>query len=107
MRKFCLLGLFALGGCSAIQINPGAELVRLTKTDPGKECQYLGDITGHQSGNGLMSDVDRETGGRNDLKNKAAAIGGNMVVILTDREERNYYGKQRSVTLAGTVYKCP
>ncbi len=53
-----------------------------------------------------------ETGARNDIKNKAAAIGGNVVVLLTQRagQTGGYYGgsgQQTNVTLTGNVYRCP
>ena len=107
MEKFYLLTIFFLGGCAAIPINPGAERVRLTKTEPGKECQFLGEATGHQGGGGFVSDVNQETGARNDLKNKAAKLGGNTVVVLTDRASQNIYHSQRGITLTGSVYRCP
>lgn len=58
--------------------------------------------------------VTLETGARNDLKNKAFDMGGNVVTILTQRAgvtgSSSYYGgsaAQTNVTLSGNVYKCP
>lgn len=109
MQKMSLiLGMFLfLGGCAAIPLNPGAERVRLIKTEPGNECKFLGEATGHQGGGGYASDVNKETGARNDLKNKAAEMGGNTVAILSDRSHTNAFGNQMSVTLSGSVYQCP
>jgi Domain of unknown function (DUF4156) len=34
--------------CSAINVKHGAELVRVTNREPGRECEFLGDMTGSQ-----------------------------------------------------------
>lgn len=111
--SFILIGLL-FAGCAATQLNPGAERVRVTNTEPGKECQFLGEVTGNQGGSltgGITSNANLETGARNDLKNKAAAMGGNLVVIITQRagQTTGQYGAggQTSVTISGNVYKCP
>ncbi|MCO7223487.1 DUF4156 domain-containing protein [Pleionea sp. CnH1-48] len=107
-----------LAACSAIQVNPGAERVRLTHQEPGNECRFLGDVTGNQGDfftGGFTSNADLETGARNDLKNKAAALGGNLVYLLTQRAGQtgsfdvDYGGstQQTNVTLTGNVYSCP
>lgn len=53
-------------------------------------------------------------GARNDLKNKAYKMGGNTVVLLTQRAGQtgsSWHGsgssKQTNVTLSGNVYRCP
>ncbi len=51
-----------------------------------------------------------ETGARNDIKNKASAMGGNVVYLLTQRagHSGDYGGSsyQSNVTLTGNVYRC-
>ncbi|WZB73779.1 DUF4156 domain-containing protein [Achromobacter insuavis] len=45
----------------------------------GKDCAFLGDVTGSQGNflaGAITSNADLETGARNDLKNRAAALGG-------------------------------
>jgi hypothetical protein len=109
-----VFALVSILGCAAIAIKPGAEKVRVTKTEPGKECTFLGEATGSQ-GNFLTGDFtsnsNLETGARNDLKNKAAAMGGNVVFILTDRagQTGGYQsgGSQTNVVITGNVYSCP
>jgi hypothetical protein len=74
--------------CSAINVKRGAELVRVTNREPGRECKFLGDVTGSQGNRftgGFTSDADLETGARNDLKNKAFDIGGNVVYLMIQR----------------------
>ena len=59
--------------------------------------------------------VEFETGARNDLKTRAAALGGNVVVLLTQRGVQSGsfdgtdggYLRQTGVTLTGSVYRCP
>ncbi len=51
-----------------------------------------------------------EKGARNDIKNKASAMGGNVVYLLTQRagHSGDYGGSsyQSNVTLTGNVYRC-
>ncbi len=110
--------------CAATQIkSSNAMKVLITRTEP-KDCEYLGDVTGNQ-GNFFMgrftSNANLETGARNDMKNKAYAMGGDTVVILTDRAgvtgsgsaqgsgnlfSASYSQAQTNVTMMGTVFKC-
>ena len=97
-------------------MTPGSERVKITNTEPGKECKFLGDITGSQGDfftGAYTSNANLETGARNDLKNKAAAMGGNVVAVLTQRAGQtgnaSTFGgsmSQTNVTLAGNVYRC-
>lgn len=111
-----LITLF-LTACSANSLYSGAERVRLTHNEPGKECSWLGDITGSQGNfftGGWTSNSNLETGARNDMKNEAWKMGGNVVVLLTQRAGQtgsSYNGsgssQQTNVTLSGSVYRCP
>jgi len=102
-----------LFGCAPIQpASPAASNVRITNQEPAHRCAFLGDITGSQ-GNFLLgsitSNADLESGARNDLKNKAAAIGGNVVYLLTHRAGQtgsSDHLAQTNVTLSGNVYRC-
>ncbi|HCR35146.1 MAG TPA: DUF4156 domain-containing protein [Stenotrophomonas sp.] len=102
-----------LSGCASTRLHGDATLVRLTHEEP-KGCQFLGDITGSQ-GNFLTgsytSNKNLESGARNDLKNQAAARGGNVIYLLTNRAGvtgRQGGGQaQTNVTLSGNVYRCP
>ena len=109
-----IAGVLLLAGCAAIAVKPGAEKVRVTKSEPGKECKFLGEATGNQGNfftGGVTSNANLETGARNDLKNKATAMGGNVVFILTDRagQTGGYQsgGQQTNVVMTGNVYSCP
>ncbi|HCT5823784.1 TPA: DUF4156 domain-containing protein [Citrobacter sedlakii] len=102
-----------LSACSANSLDRAAERVRITHNEPGKECSWLGDITGSQGNfltGGWTSNSNLETGARNDLKNKASEMGGNRVVLLTQRAgqtEVKGSSQQTNVTLSGSVYHCP
>lgn len=112
-----ILLMAGLVACSSVPVNPQANIVRLTHNEPGKECTYLGDVTGNQGkffSGAFTSNENLETGARHDLKNKAAALGGNVVYLLTQRAgQTGSYGddiggsQQTNVTLSGNVYQCP
>ncbi len=109
--------------CAATQIKPGAMKIFITRTEP-KGCEYLGDVTGNQGNfftGQYTSNANLETGARNDMKNKAYAIGGDTVVILTERAGvtgsgswrgsgnmfvGSHHQAQTNVTMMGTVFKC-
>ena len=119
IRKISYLTLaLSLTACQAIRLNSGAEQVRLTHNEPGNECQFLGDVSGNQGDfftGEFTSNEDLETGARNDIKNKAYAMGGNTIYLLTQRAgqtgsfDPEFGGgiAQTNVTLSGNVYFCP
>jgi hypothetical protein len=104
-----------LAACQAVPLQPQAMLVRLTNEEP-RGCTFLGDVTGNQ-GNAFTGDFTSnrtlETGARNDIKNQAYAMGGNVVYLLTNRAGQTGIFdrdggsiKQTNVTLSGNVYDC-
>ncbi|CAB3749240.1 membrane protein [Burkholderia sp. MSh2] len=119
MRPVWLLFLpAALAACAPLALSSAGREVRVVTTDPGAACRYLGDVTGSQGNfltGGFIPDTSLETGARHDLKNRAAALGGNLVVLLTQRaaQSGSFDGtdggflRQTGVTLTGSVYRCP
>ena len=116
MKRLSVLAVTLLAGCAATPLEPGAEAVRVTHIEPQSECKWLGDVTGSQ-GNSITGEyttnANLETGARNDLKNKAAALGGNLVVLITERPGiTGNFGleggvvHQTSIVLTGSVYRC-
>lgn len=117
MKEIVLfVAMIALAGCASIELKPEASRVRVMQSEP-KGCKYLGEVTGSQ-GNAFTGDFtsneNMETGARNDLKNKAFDLGGNVVSIITNRAGQTAsYGQygggssQTNVTLSGTVFSCP
>jgi len=112
-----VLILLTLTACASTMLEPEATMVRLTHVEPStEECQFLGDITGSQGDflrGAFTSNENLETGARHDLKNKAHAMGGNVVYLLTQRagQSGGFYEdggsvEQTNVTLPGNVYRC-
>lgn len=96
-----------------MSVNSDSAAVRVTNVEPGEECKFLGDATGNQGNfftGAFTSNADLETGARNDLKNKAAKMGGNVVSIITQRAGQTGSrggSQQTNVVVTGNVYHCP
>jgi hypothetical protein len=104
-------------GCAAKAMSPGAQQVRFMQSEPA-DCKYLGEVTGNQGNfltGGWTSNANLETGARNDMKNQAHNLGGNVIVLLTNRagQTGSYSSgwgggsQQTNVTMTGTVFSCP
>lgn len=99
-----------VAGCAMTTTKPvaGSETVRLTNSEP-QGCKLLGDITGSQKSNLFNATADRETGSRNDLKNQAVAMGGNVVQLLsshTSQFQLDGTSGADTITLSANVYAC-
>ena len=117
MKKlWTILGVGALAGCSAVNLESGAQQVRVVTNEP-QGCEYLGEVTGSQGDfftGAFTSNANLETGARNDMKNQAAKLGANTVQLLTNRAgQTGSMGQgsgsmeQTNVTYTGAAYKCP
>lgn len=109
MKKLIFVAVCAamMVGCGPTKPVAGSEKVRVTNTEP-QGCRFLGDITGGQQ-TLFTTAANLETGARNDLKNKAAAMGGNVVYLLTNHTGQILIrgsGGQDSATVSGNVYYC-
>lgn len=110
---FTILIVTCFAGCSATTLSPGAQRIRITTKEPSSKCQYLGDAVGEQGGSftgKFTSNKNLEIGARNDLKNQALAMGGNVVHLITDRAGdtgSNHSSGQTNVIYSGAIYKCP
>jgi Domain of unknown function (DUF4156) len=105
-----LVGVVAtLSGCAAIQATPEASAVELVNDKP-RGCKALGEVAGSQ-GNWLTGDYTSNEnlmlGARNELRNKAAAKGGN-VVYVQNLSHTNAWGSlgTTNTTIVGQVYSC-
>lgn len=108
MRVISALCAIALVGCAANTLRPEAQKVRLLGATPGPECKYMGDATGGQGNfftGQYTSNANLQTGALNDLKNQAAAMGGNAVYVLANNTGLDK-GTQTSVISTGNVYFC-
>ena len=113
-RIILFVALLIIVGCSATTLTQDGQKVRITTIEPGKDCTYLGVVTGSQGDaiSGIItSNENMETGALNDLRNKAAALGGNTIFILTNRAgqttDKGGAGRQTNVTMSANVYRCP
>ncbi|MFH8133120.1 DUF4156 domain-containing protein [Pantoea osteomyelitidis] len=115
MRINLLLGLavgaLLLTGCSSSnQLNAGGERVTFVDQQPGSDCQLLGNVTGSQSNwlSGAGADTSALRGAANDLRNRAAAMGGNVIYGATSPTQNllSAFAPLDS-KMSGQVYKCP
>ncbi|MGV3344514.1 DUF4156 domain-containing protein [Enterobacteriaceae bacterium LUAb1] len=110
-----LLGIAAivllLAGCSNHhKLSDAGQRVRFTDKQPSSQCQSLGQVTGIQSnwltGTGVENSSLR--GAANDLRNRAAAMGGNVIYGAVSPSE-NFWSSfvPLDSKMTGQVYKCP
>ncbi|RLM20186.1 hypothetical protein BIY29_15650 [Brenneria alni] len=114
MRIRILLGISAvvlLAGCNTSnQLSTAGQSVTFTDTQPGNQCQLLGEVSGTQSNwlSGNQSDGSSMRGAANDLRNKAAAMGGNTIYGATSPSETFWSSfAPLDSKMVGNVYKCP
>ncbi len=106
---FFIIG--ALVGCSANPVLPGASNVDIVDEKPDKiKCEYLGEVVGSQ-GNWFTGDFTSNEnlviGARNELKNEAFKLGGNVVYVQVMNSARAWGSLgTTNVTAIGKVYKC-
>jgi hypothetical protein len=94
--------LLALAGCVTTELSPRARLVRVTSSGAVvRDCKFIGDVQASDRMNGgwLGMDAAEENTERR-MKNRAAAMGGN--VILLNRTDKGYFG----AGARGEVYDC-
>ncbi|EFS3983300.1 DUF4156 domain-containing protein [Shigella flexneri] len=101
-----------MAGCSSgNELSAAGQSVRIVDEQPGAECQLIGTATGKQSN--WLSGQHGEEGGSmrgaaNDLRNQAAAMGGNVIYGISSPSQ----GMLSSFVptdsqIIGQVYKCP
>lgn len=90
-----------LFGCATPLTSKGAK-VRLTfQAENVKSCKYLGHVTSSSSSwEGFENSFERAT---NELKNKAAEMGANVLLIPTLYNRR---GEARIIGDVGDAYYC-
>ena len=104
------LSVLLLVGCSAISMTPEGRSVELVTEKPVGNCKPLGDVVGSQ-GNWFTGDYTSNKnlliGARNDLRNKAAEMGGNFVWVQDSSNTNAWRSKGTSnTTVLGVVYRC-
>lgn len=98
--KAFLLSILLLTGCAggrglfgkSYEVTPGAERVRVLDVEP-KGCLYVGEVASVQEDRNvgtLETQMELET--RVDLRNKAHALGGNILVFLKGKNTNTLPG---------------
>lgn len=93
-RVVILTAFLFLFSCKGLEVTPGSERVRVFEAEP-KGCLFVGEVSSVQEDKTvgtLETEMDLAT--RVDLRNKAHALGGNILVFLKGK---------RTNTLPGTT----
>lgn len=112
MKKLLMgLSLAALAGCAANPLNKGAERVEImTSLKEVKKCAYVGDVLGSQGNRFTGTFTPNENlmlGARNGIKNDAARLGANTVLIQQQQNSQHELaGGTANATLIGKAYRC-
>ncbi|OON41771.1 hypothetical protein BTJ39_00995 [Izhakiella australiensis] len=116
MRIKALMGLtfatLVLAGCSSkSDLTAAGQRVTFVDQQPDSKCQLLGSVTGTQS-NLFTGAGGNETSGlrgaANDLRNRAAEMGGNVIYGATSPTQNIWTGfAPLDSKMSGQVYKCP
>jgi hypothetical protein len=112
LRAILLLAAsLSLFGCAAKPVLPEAQSIEIVTEAPDRsKCQLLGEVTGSQ-GNWFTGDFTSNKnlviGARNELRNEALKLGGNLVHVQ-DMKNTNAWGSlgTTNTTAIGKVYRC-
>jgi len=96
MQKSFYVVLFTVILASCASLKPGAEKVRIGKSDPEKNCKELGDVV-------TSAAFCDEACQKIVLKNKALELGGNYVRL----ESLGVQLEGGATNGSGTAYSCP
>lgn len=115
MRINVLLGLsvaaMLLAGCSNTkELDAAGQRVTFTDQQPASNCQLLGNVTGSQSNwlTGSGGEGSSLRGAANDLRNRAAEMGGNVIYGATSPTQNIWSSfAPLDSKMTGQVYKCP
>jgi hypothetical protein len=105
-----LAATIVLTGCAATQTTQQGAAVEVVTQKPSG-CRFIGEAVGSQgnvfSGE-FTTDQNLLVGARNDLRNKASAMGGNVVQVqdTLNSTHPNSRGAIKS-TVVGSVFACP
>lgn len=110
-NKIAIFAAFLfLFSCKSMEVTPGSERVRVLDAEP-KGCLYVGEVSSVQEDKTvgtLETEMDLAT--RVDLRNKAHALGGNILVFLKGKNTNTLPGSAATAPLAmkaGSAAKAP
>lgn len=112
MNKLFLVCFVAmLAGCAATPLNTGALGVEIANAAKDvKKCTFVGDVMGSQGNRfsgGFTSNENLMLGARNSIKNEAARVGANRVLIQQQHNTPYFMaGGTSNSTLIGKAYQC-
>ncbi|RTK97428.1 MAG: DUF4156 domain-containing protein [Neisseriaceae bacterium] len=113
-----LISSLSLVACAAISVQPNAQDIQVinSQQEVPEGCKYLGQVSGSQGNfftGTYTSNNNLAVGAMNDLKNKAADLGGNYIQLLTNQASTTGSGgligggmQQTGVVNMGNVYSC-
>jgi hypothetical protein len=115
MQKRLILSLatatLLLAGCATTNsLSSAGQQVRIVDQQPDAACQLLGTAEGSQSNwlSGANSDYDSILSATNELRNKAAAMGGNVLYGISG-QGHSFLSEFAPLpsNVVGQVYRCP
>lgn len=95
--------------CSTATLTAAGANVAAARNPAPAQCTALGYVVGHGGGTfggGLIANDDLIEYAMNDLRNKAAELGGNYVQHDPPTLGQGD-GTTTTVTITGTAYRCP
>lgn len=105
MNRIVFLTFLFLFSCKSYDVVPGSERVRVFDAEP-KGCLYVGEISSVQEDKSvgtLETEMDLAT--RVDLRNKAHALGGNILVFLKGKNTNTLPGSTAANSKTTTAAK--
>ena len=106
-----LASLATLMGCAATATLPGAQNVEIVSEAPDRsKCRFIAEVVGSQ-GNWITGDITSNKnliiGARNELRNEAHKLGGNVVYIQEMKNTNAHKSLGTTNTTAvGKAYAC-
>lgn len=99
-----------LAGCMATRVTPQGQSVVIVQSLPSQyQCTYKGEVAGSQGNwltGGWTPNRNLALGARNELRNEAAKIGANVVVISETLSSNDADNSLENVTHIGRAYYC-
>ncbi len=114
MKKILLasLPLLLLTGCAATSVTPQGQQVVIVQSMPQEyadRCEFVGEVAGSQ-GNWITGNwtpnKNLALGARNDLRNEAAKLGANVVLITDSFNSTDENNSLENITNIGRAYRC-
>jgi hypothetical protein len=102
MKVLVTLLALSFTGCVTTSLTPAGEAVRVTSNpEVVKQCKFVGEVFGRDRMNGgLAGQWAAEENANRRIRNRAAEMGGNVVLLVTD--STGFSGS----TKRGEAYKC-